>query len=176
MTEQPVGGSEHRSLRELIEAHLGSELVSRVIYGSILGLALVLVLDAHPPSTGVVIGSLLATGIAAGLAELFSEVVGTVTRTRRPVERSKWGSLVDSASAVAYGVSFPCLFFLLAALGWIEQPTAFDLAIWSGLGLIGAYGFVAARFAGLGTGRALLFAAAIAAVALALIAFKALIH
>ena len=176
MTEQPISAPGRKSLRQTIEEHLGSELVSRVIYGSILGLALILVLHAHPPGNGVVIGSLLATGIAAGLAELFSEAIGTATRTRRPVKRSELGKMADSALAVAYGVSFPCVFFVLAALGWIEQSTAFDLAIWSGLGLIGTYGFIAARFAGLGVGRALLGSAGIAVVALLLIIFKALIH
>ncbi|HEX6021001.1 MAG TPA: hypothetical protein VFZ00_03325 [Solirubrobacter sp.] len=176
MTEQQISAPEPRSLRQRIEAHLGSEQVSRVVYGSILGLALVLVLEAHPPSTGAVIGSLLATGIAAGLAELYSEIIGTETRTRRPVKRSQLPHMLADVGGVVFGVSFPCLFFVVSALGWIEQDTAFTLAVWSGLGLIGAYGFVAARFAGAGVGRALVHAAGVATVAGLLIAIKALIH
>ena len=56
--------------RLAIEAHLGSSQVSRVIYGAIIGLALVLALEQHPPAPGVTIASLLATAVAVGLAEL----------------------------------------------------------------------------------------------------------
>jgi hypothetical protein len=70
MTRARGGGS----IRHAIDAQLGSRQVSRVISGSIIGLALVLVLDAHPTSTGVVIASLLATALAVALAELYSDI------------------------------------------------------------------------------------------------------
>src|SRR4051794_13259570 len=37
-------------LRRAVDAHLGSRDVARVIYGSIIGLALVVALGQHPPS------------------------------------------------------------------------------------------------------------------------------
>src|SRR3712207_2864609 len=117
MTDRQLRARERQTLRQRIEAHLGSEQVSRVIYGSIIGLALILVLDAHPTSTGVVIASLLATALAVALAELYSEVIGTETRTRRRVERAQVLDMLDDAAAVAFGISFPSLFFLLAGLG-----------------------------------------------------------
>lgn len=66
----------------VIEAHLGSRQVARVVYGAIVGLALVVGLEAHPPSAGVMAATLLATGVAVGLAELYSELLGYETRTR----------------------------------------------------------------------------------------------
>jgi hypothetical protein len=176
MTGRPGAVGRNRSLRGGIQEHLGSRQVSRVIYGSIIGLAIVLALDAHPPSTGVVIASLFATALATGLAELYSEIIGTETRTRRRIQRAQVLHMLDASVAVAFGISFPSVFFLFAALGAIEQDTAFTLARWSGLGLIGGYGFFAARFAGAGLGRALLHAVAVAAVAGSLIAIKAIIH
>src|SRR4051812_15295103 len=68
-----------------LETHLGSQQVSRVIYGAILGLALTLGLERHPPGAGVVVATLFATAIAVGLAEIYSEVVGTETRTRNRI-------------------------------------------------------------------------------------------
>src|SRR4051812_36692400 len=47
-----------------LETHLGSQQVSRVIYGAILGLALTLGLERHPPGAGVVVATLFATAIA----------------------------------------------------------------------------------------------------------------
>jgi hypothetical protein len=161
---------------QALEAHLGSRQVSRVIYGSIIGLALVVVLEAHPPRTAAVVASLLATAVAVGLAELYSEVVGTETSTRRRIARGQVLGILDEVAAVAFGIAFPSVFFLVAALGAIEQHTAFTLAKWSGLGLIGAYGFIAARFAGASVARALLQALAVAGVGGVLIAVKALVH
>src|SRR5918994_1842369 len=163
-------------MRPALEAHLGSRQVGRVIYGSIIGLALVIGLEAHPPPTAAVIASLLATAVAVGLAELYSEIVGTETRTRHRIPREQVGHIIDDVLAVAFGIAFPSVFFVLVALGALELETAFSLAKWSGVGLIGAYGFCAARFAGAGMWPALLQALAVAAVGALLIAVKALVH
>jgi hypothetical protein len=45
-------------------------------------------------------------------------------------------------AAVAVGISFPAVFVLLSAAGAMQVETAFEVAKWSGLGLIGFYGFL----------------------------------
>jgi hypothetical protein len=160
----------------VVEAHLGSRQVARVIYGSIIGLALVVVLEAHPPSVGVMIASLLSTAVAVGLAELYSEVVGTETRTRHRIARHELAHILEDVVAVTIGVAFPALFFILAAVGAIELDTAFRIAKWTGLALIGVYGFVAARFAGAMLLRAIAQVLAVAAIGALMIAVKALVH
>jgi hypothetical protein len=159
-----------------IEAHLGTRQVGRVIYGAIIGLALVLVVEAHPPGAGVIAGSLVATGVAVGLAELYAEVVGTETRTRHRVSRERLAEIGDDVIAVFFGVSFPAVFFVLAAAGAIELHTAFQLARWTGLGLIGFYGYMAGRLAGAGWLTCLIQAIGAAVIAGALIIVKALLH
>jgi hypothetical protein len=159
-----------------LERHLGSTQVSRVMYGAIIGLALVVALEAQPPRPAVMVGTLLGTAVAVGLAELYSEVVGTEVRTRRRVERERFHEIATDVAAVAFGISFPAVFFLLSAAGAMEVGTAFELAKWSGLGLIGFYGFCAARLSGMGLAAAFLQAVAAAAVGGFLIALKALIH
>lgn len=165
-----------RSPRRWIEAHLGSRDVARVIYGSIVGLALVVAFEDHPPTAAATASSLLGTALAVGLAEAYSEFVGTEARTRRPVDRRQVRELLADSAAVTFGVGFPALFFVLAAAGAIELELAFTLAKWTGLGLIGAYGFLAARVSGAGPRRALVHAAILAAIGGALIALKALVH
>lgn len=163
-------------MRDAIVAHLGSRQVSRVLYGSIIGLALVVALEANPPRAGAIVVSLVATAIAVGLAELYSDIVGTETRTRARVGRQQLVEMLDEIGAVVIGVSFPGTFFLLAAVGAFDVDTAFTVAKWSGLGMITAYGFIAARFTGatvLGSVRRAGVAGLIAAF---LILIKALLH
>jgi hypothetical protein len=163
-------------LGRALERHLGSQRVARVTYGAIIGMALIVVLEKHPPRNGVVIGTLLATALAVALAELYSEVIGHQTRTRARVPRHHLRRLAGEVAAVAFGVAFPCVFFLAAAAGLLDEHTAFTLAKWSGLVLIGFYGFCAARLAGDGFLPALVQALAVAAVGALLIAFKAVVH
>jgi hypothetical protein len=172
VVRRPAGGP----VRRFVAAHLGSRHVSRVIYGSIIGLALVVALEAHPPAPGVVIASLLGTAVAVALAELYSEVVGFETGERRKAsvsELRRWG--VDSG-AVAFGIAFPVVFFVLAVTGVLENETAFTAAKWTGVGLIGLYGFAGARLSGAGVLVAVMQAAAVALIGALLIALKSLVH
>ena len=84
--------------------------------------------------------------------------------------------MADDAIAVGFGVSFPAVFFVLAALDVLSTDTAFSVARWSGLGLIGCYGYAAGRLSGARPLICLLQAVGVAAVAGALIAVKAVLH
>jgi hypothetical protein len=156
--------------------HLGSQQVSRVVYGAIIGLALLVALEDNPPAAGAVIVSLTGTAAAVGLAELYSDAVGTETQTRRRISRADLKAIADDAAAVGFGIAFPVVFFVLAALGVLETPTAFTAAKWTGLGLIGLYGFWAARLAGARLPGAALHAAAVGSIGGILILLKALLH
>jgi hypothetical protein len=144
-----------------------ARLGSRVVYGAIVGLAVVVALQAHPPDAGVIAATLVATALAVALAELYSELV-TVRETSARSLREALG--------VGLGVAFPAVFFVLEAAGAISEDAAFTLAKWTGVAVIGGYGFVAARRAGKGTTTAALQALAIAAVGALLIGFKSLVH
>jgi hypothetical protein len=163
-------------VRAAIAAHLNSRQVARVLYGSIIGLALVVALEAHPPRTAAIVVSLLATAVAVGLAELYSEYVGTEVRTHARVDRQQLGSILDEVGAVAIGVAFPAIFFILAALGAFDRDAAFTIAKWSGLGLITAYGFAAARLTGAGWLHSIYRASIAGVIAAFLIVIKSLLH
>ncbi|MGY1802216.1 hypothetical protein ACI78T_02940 [Blastococcus sp. SYSU D00922] len=163
-------------MRTSLEQHLGSRQVGRVVYGAIIGLALVVALESHPPEPGVMAVWLVGTAVAVGLAEVYSDVVGTETRARRPVTRAEVRVMAEDALAVGSGVAGPAAIFLLSALGLFGVATAFTVAKWSGLALIGFYGFWAARFAGADIRRALVKGALVALIGAGLIALKALVH
>jgi hypothetical protein len=159
-----------------VEAHLRSEHVSRVIYGAIIGMALIVVLDTHPPSAVVSVATLVATGLAVGLAELYSEVIGEWTRIGKRVERHELRHIAEDVGAVFAGIVFPGVFFVLAAIHLMDLDAAYRWAKWSGLALIAFYGYAAGRLSGSSRATSLVHACTVAAVGAALIGFKALVH
>jgi hypothetical protein len=162
--------------RDAILRHLGTGQVARVIYGAIIGMALIVALQAHPPSATEMTTALLGTAVAVGLAEAYSEVVGLETRMRRRISPAEVRHILDDVLAVMFGIVFPDVFFALSAVGAMSLDTAFSLAKWSGLGLIVFYGFCAARLSGKSLAGAFLRGAAVGAIGAFLIALKALVH
>ena len=134
-------------MRRAIKAHLGSRQVPRVIYGAIIGLALVVGLEDHPPRPEVVVATILSTAVVVGLAVLYSEAIGSETRARRRIEGEDFGRIAGDVAAEAFGIGFPAV-FVLAAASAMELETAFTVAKWSGLALIGLYGFWGPRLSG----------------------------
>jgi hypothetical protein len=159
-----------------VYGHLGPGQLSRVIYGAIIGLALVVALEGDEPRPALMAAALVGTGVAVGLTEFYSEWVGTEVGTRRRVDRMRFREMTANAVALFFGVGFPAVFFLLAAAGAMETDAAFDVAKWSGLPLTGFYGFCAARLRGERWPAALFQAVMVALIGGVLIAFKALVH
>jgi len=159
-----------------LEEHLASRDVVRVIYGAVVGLALVVALQDHPPTSGEAIAAVLGTAVAVGLAELYSELVGAEMQTRQPTHANRIREYAGDSVAVALGAGFPAVFFLLAAAGAMEMTTAFKLAKWTGVGLLCGYGLLAARLAGAAWPKALGQALVVGAIGAGLIAFKSLTH
>jgi hypothetical protein len=162
------------NLPPALAAHLRSEQVSEVVYGTVIGLALVVALEAHPPAAGVTAVTSSTTAVAVGLAELYSEFVGA--RVRRNEGAQQRGVVTSEVLAVVAGASFPAVFFILAAVDVLELDTAFTIAKWSGLGLIACYGFLAARLGGEPSHKALMHAGVVTAIGVFVIALKALVH
>jgi hypothetical protein len=156
--------------------HLGPGQFSRLVYGAIIGLALTVALEHEEPDPAVMAGTLVGTGVAVGLAEFYSEFLGTEITTRRRVDRAGFREIGANVVAVVFGASFPATFFVLAAAGVFEVDTAFELAKWSGLPLTAFYGLCAARLRGEGWPGALFQAAMVALIGAFLIGLKALVH
>ena len=130
---RPRGRGLSRPCGRVSSSTSGHGRSARVVYGSIIGMALVVTLSSHPPAPGVMAVWLLGTALAVGLAEVYSEVVGVETSTRQPVTRTQVRHMVEDAVAVAFGVGFPAVFFVLAALGVMDDRPAFTVAKWTGV-------------------------------------------
>ena len=165
-----------RRLRLALVTHLQSTHVARVVYGAMIGLALVVALQAHPPGAGTVAALIIGTAVAVGLAELYSDWIGHVLKHRGGFHRRDLRHIAADVSAVAVGIVFPDVFFLMATVGVMSLDTAFTVAKWSGLALITLYGYAAGRLSGESRSRSALQALAVTAIGIALIGFKALVH
>src|SRR2546423_1150744 len=106
-----------RPIRRAIDAHLGSRDVTRVIYGSVVGLALVVALQAHSSTAAETAATIVGTAVAVALADCYSRVIGAEARTRRPVHVKQVRTAAVDASAVLFGAAFPASFFILSAAG-----------------------------------------------------------
>jgi hypothetical protein len=171
-----MGIAQDRPAIGFIDAHLGSRDVARVIYGAVIGLALVVALEDHPPPASRAASALLATALAVSLAEVYSEAIGGEARTHRRLRTAELRRLLREAAPVGLGAAFPAVFFLLAGLGVLEVDLAFTLSKWTGLGLICLYGFLGARLAGAGAAVAVVQATGVGAIGGLLIVLKALLH
>jgi hypothetical protein len=163
-------------MRRAIQSHLASRQVARVIYGSIIGLALIVALEDHPPAPGVVIGLLLGTAVAVGAAEFYSHILGIETRKRRHVREAELRDTAVEVAVLGFGIAFPAVFFVLAAANAIGTSSAFTIAKWCGVGVIGFYGLAAARLSGDGWLPSALKATVAILIGAFLIGLKALLH
>lgn len=163
-------------MRRFLEDHLASGEVARVLYGAIVALALIVALEDHPPTAGETVAALLGTGVAVGLAELYAELVAAEARTRQPIHRERIKEFSEDAAAVAFGAAFPAVYFILAAAGAMHTHTAFQIAKWSGVGLICVYGFMGARLSGAGPVRAISQTLVVGLIGVGLIVLKSLTH
>src|SRR3954452_20702903 len=97
------GNGRLTAVRRTIEAHLGTRQVARAIYGATIGMALIVVLQDHPPAPASVVGRLLASALAVGLAKPYSEIVGAETRTRPRIAADEVREFLADVLAVGFG-------------------------------------------------------------------------
>lgn len=159
-----------------LEAHLASNEVAHVLYGTVVGLAVVLALQHDKYRSAKVAGFLIGTAITISLAGLFSEAISTQARRRADLTRADRRVLRRETVAELFGCGFPAAFFVLAALGAIQERTAFLLAKWSGIALVVGYAYLASRLAGHARGRAVRYALLAALVGIVVVQLKALAH
>ena len=100
---------------------------------------------------------------------------GTETRTRGRVGRTDLRHMAADVAAVSFGIAFPVVFFLLSAAHAIKEDSAFTIAEWTGVGLLGFYGFAGARLAGEPALSAVLRGLAAALIGVICIALKAVL-
>jgi hypothetical protein len=149
---------------------------ARAVYGTIVALAVIVVLDDGQTEADEVIVAVLGATIAASMAETYADYLAAVIRQRRHLTRDELRQAATDSALGTLAALLTLLPFVAVELGLIETQTAFDLASWIGLGLIGAYSLLANRIAGIPLSRGVLTTSVMIGVGLVLIALKSLTH
>jgi hypothetical protein len=151
-----------------------AERARHAVYGSVIVLAVIVALDGTGVRAREVLASVLGAAIATVLAELYADhLAATIRRARQPSTSERVERVRDAGYGLLAAV-LPGTFFLLAALDVLELSNAFTAAIWTGVGVVGFYAFVANRIAGSGIVRSLAVGVAFAALGTVLVLIKAL--
>jgi hypothetical protein len=153
-----------------------AERARHAVYGSVIVLAVIIALDETSIRPREAIASVIGAAIATLLAELYADYLGeTIREARSPTHAERVRALSD-ASAGMIAAALPVVFFVLAAADVMSMESAFDAAIWTGVGVVGFYAFVANRAAGFSVARSLLACVAFALLGTILVLIKAAVH
>jgi hypothetical protein len=153
-----------------------AQRAARAVYGSIVALAVIVVLQEGDAEADEVIAAVIGSVIAATLAEQYAEYIGHVIRERRHLSRAEVAEGARDAAAGTLAAMAPLVPFVLVELDAIELQTAYDIAPWLGLGVIGGYALLANRLAGLPRAQSVAVTVAALAVGFSLIVIKTVTH
>ena len=102
--------------------------VSRAIYGAISVLAVLLIMDDHPPTVGAAAINVFGTVLAVALAEAYSEVIGETIAHKKQftLETAKKAWL--STRPVFVSASLPIFIILLSLTGLYSIHASFTIS------------------------------------------------
>jgi hypothetical protein len=107
---------------------LSRSIASKTIYGFVIVLAVLAVMQNDPPSAWSAALTLFGTTLAVALAETYAEIIaGIISEQRRPA-RAELREMWSSTSPVLIGTQVPAVLLLLAALGFYPIELALTLA------------------------------------------------
>ncbi len=158
-----------------IRHHVTSGHAGNVVYGSIVVFALVLVLSHEHASAGTAIVSIVGAVFVVAVAEAYAEVLQEMIQLHRPLRAKERREIVAGIAVHGVAALAPIVFFVLAALDWMELDTAYTVAKWFGVAVLGIYAFAAYRASGVGVGRSLIAGGALTLIGLLLVALKSIV-
>lgn len=150
------------------------ERAAHAIYGSIVVLAVIVAEQDTSIDAGEVIASVVGVAVVTALAELYADYVGGTIRASRHPTKAEWSGALRSVAIGFLTAILPVVYFIFAAAGTIGLEAAFDAAIWTGVGVLGLYAFVANRRAGFSLARSLLVGLGFTALGAVLVGLKVL--
>lgn len=155
---------------------LKKQFASKVLYGLISVLALLGVLELHPPTALTAIVTLLGTTFVIALAEAYSETVAEIlVKERKPTIgelRHLWHEVAPIVSS-----SQPAIWLLLLSLlGILSVETALRLGQYVVIGLLFLYGFRVGQLLHGSLSRQILTGLVMASGGLVIVLIKALLH
>jgi hypothetical protein len=149
---------------------------ARAVYGSIIALAVIVVLDDGTTEADEAIIAVLGATIGAMLAETYADYIADVIRRGRHLHFAEARQALTDSVLGMLAAWITLLPFIAVEAGLIEVSTAFSLAAWFGLGVIGLYTLVANHRARIPWRTSIWATGLMLALGLALIAIKSATH
>jgi hypothetical protein len=157
-----------------VRHHVTAGHAGNVVYGSIVVFALVLVLSHEHASAVTAIVSIVGAVFVVAVAEAYAEFLQEMIQLHRPLRGRERRQIFAGIAVHGIAALAPIVFFVLAALDWMELDTAYTTAKWFGVAVLGVYAFGAYRAAGVSVGRSALAGAVMTGIGLLLVALKAI--
>jgi hypothetical protein len=145
------------------------------VYGSVIVLAVVIALDDTSVRPGEAIASVVGAALATVLAEVYADYLAGMIEAGRAPTRPELREAFRNATAGLLAAILPVVFFILAAFGVMETTTAFNFAVWTGVGVVGLYAFFANRVGGMSVTRSLVAGFGFTVLGTLLVLLKALV-
>lgn len=155
--------------------HVTTRHAGNVVYGSIVVLALVLVLSHEHASAGTAIVSILGAAFVVAVAEAYAEFLQEMIELRHELHGPERRQLLAGIAVHGLAALAPIVFFVLAKLHAIDLATAYTTAKWVGVAVLGLYAYGAYRAAGAGIPRSLVAGTVMTCVGLFLVLLKSLV-
>jgi hypothetical protein len=119
-----------------------------------------------------VIASVLGVAVVTALAELYADYIGGTIRAGRHPTSAERDIAFKNVAAGFLTAIIPVVYFVLAALDVMRLEVAFDAAVWTGVGVLGAYALVANLLAGFSVARSVLIGLGFTALGATLVVLK----
>jgi hypothetical protein len=149
---------------------------ARAVYGSIIALAVIVVLDDGQTEADEVVVAVIGATVGAMLAETYADYIADVIRRGRHLHLAEARQAFTDSVLGMLAAWITLVPFIAVELGAIEVSTAFTLATWLGIGVIGLYTLVANHRAGIPLKTSVWAAGLMLSIGLALIAIKSATH
>lgn len=155
--------------------HVTERHAGNVVYGSIVVFALVLVLSHEHASAGTAIVSIIGAVFVVAVAEAYAEFLQEMIALHRPLRGKERRQIFAGIAVHGVAALAPIVFFVLAAFDVLELDTAYTVAKWFGVAVLGIYAYGAYRAAGVSVGRSLLAGGVMTTIGLLLVLLKSLV-
>lgn len=104
------------------------DFVAKAIYGLITVLAVVLVMEEHPPTAWIAAGTLFGTVLVVALAETYSKTIAEIIAGQRRLDRQEIIEIWQDTRPILLSANLPTLVILLSAAGLYSMQTALLIA------------------------------------------------
>jgi hypothetical protein len=148
--------------------------VGKTVKGMFVALALVVALEREPDPLGTLL-ALIGAVLAFAVGELYDAAIETQIRNRRGLTISELRGLAYEQSFISAGAIPAIVIFIFASCGLLSASLADNVAVYTGVALLGGLGAAAGRLAREPVLRCVLYGIESAVVGALVVALKVLV-